>query len=273
MPKARSSSGLRSRNRAGLPSRSSTSARLTRSSCSLASLSLPLAFLVEVVDALFQAVEIGEHQLGLDGLDIGQRRDLAFDMGDVGILKAAHHMRDRVDLADGGEKLVAEALALRGAAHQAGDIDEGQPRRDDLRRFGDLGELVEPRIRHRDLADIRLDGAERIIRRLRRRRLGQRIEQRRLADIGQSDDTAFESHDRVLKSVRRDRAVASLQRRHRPCRKIPWPASPDAPCSGTSSRGPSRAGRRCRQSLRRAPRPRGDRSWRNRTARGRAPVP
>src|SRR5207248_6219848 len=43
--KARSSSGLRSRNRAGLPSRSSTSARLTSSSCSLASLSLPLAFL------------------------------------------------------------------------------------------------------------------------------------------------------------------------------------------------------------------------------------
>ena len=47
------------------------------------------------------------------------------------------------------------------------------------------GELVEPRIGHRDLADIRLDGAERIVRRLRRRRLGQRVEQRRLADIGQ----------------------------------------------------------------------------------------
>ena len=96
---------------------------------------MPLAFLVEVVDALFQAVEIGQHQLGLDGLDIGQWRDLAFDMGDVGILEAAHHMRDRVDLADGGEKLVAEALALGGAAHQAGDIDKGQPGRDDLRRF------------------------------------------------------------------------------------------------------------------------------------------
>ena len=48
MPKARSSSGLRSRNRAGLPSRNSTSARLTRSSCSLASLSLPLAFLARL---------------------------------------------------------------------------------------------------------------------------------------------------------------------------------------------------------------------------------
>ena len=154
-----------------------------------------LGLLGEVVDALLEAVEIGEHQLGLDGLDIGQRRDLAFDMGDVGILKAAHHMRDRIDLADGGEELVAEAFALGGAAHQARDIDEGQPRRDDLRRLGDFGQFVEPWIRHRDLADIRLDGAERIIRRLRRSRLGQRVEQRRLADIGQSDDTAFESHN------------------------------------------------------------------------------
>ncbi len=154
-----------------------------------------LGLLGEIVDALFETVEIGEHQLGFDGLDIGQWRDLAFDMGDVGILKTSHHMRDRIDLADGGEELVAEAFALGGAADEAGDIDEGQPRRDDLRGFGDLRQLVEPGIGHRDLADIRLDGAERIIRRLRRGRLGQRVEQRRFADIGQPDDTAFKSHN------------------------------------------------------------------------------
>ena len=127
-------------------------------------------------------------------------------MGDVGILKAAHHMGDRIDLADGGEKLVAEALALRRAAHQTRDIDKGQPGRNDLGGLGDLGKLVEPGIRHRDLADIRLDGAERIIRRLRRRRLGQRIEQRRLADIGQPDDTAFESH-RTFRSFAQHRGA------------------------------------------------------------------
>src|SRR5262249_19639874 len=82
-----------------------------------------------------------------------------------------------------------------GAAHQAGDVDEGQSRRDDLRRFRDFGERVEPRIGDGDLADIRLDSAERIVGRLRRRGLRQRIEQRRLADIGQPDDTAFESHN------------------------------------------------------------------------------
>jgi thymidylate synthase len=63
---------------------------------------------------------------------------------------------------------------------------------DDLGRARDRGELVEPRVGHGDVADIGLDRAERIVRRLRRRGLGQRIEQRRLADIGKPDDAAFE---------------------------------------------------------------------------------
>ena len=88
----------------------------------------------------------------------------------------------------------SEPLALGSAAHQTRDIDKGQPRRNDLGGLGDFGKLVEPRIRNRDLTDIRFDGAERIVGRLRRRRFGQCIEQRRFADIGQPDDTAFKSH-------------------------------------------------------------------------------
>ncbi len=153
-----------------------------------------LGLFLQCVDALFQAVEIGQHQLGLDGLDVGDRIDLALDMGDVAVLEAAHHMHDGVDLADGGEELVAEPLAFRGAAHQAGDVDEGDAGRNDLLRLAQHREFVQARIGHRDLADIRLDGAERIIRRLRRRRLRERIEERRLADIRQADDAAFESH-------------------------------------------------------------------------------
>ncbi|HEY4819802.1 MAG TPA: GTPase, partial [Xanthobacteraceae bacterium] len=51
--------------------------------------------------------------------NIRERRDLALDMGDIGILKAAHHMGNRIDFANGGEKLVAETFTLGGAAHQA----------------------------------------------------------------------------------------------------------------------------------------------------------
>ena len=59
-------------------------------------------------------------------------------MGDVAVLEAAHDMGDGVAFADIGEELVAEPLALRGAAHEAGDVDEGQPRRDDFLRAGDF---------------------------------------------------------------------------------------------------------------------------------------
>jgi hypothetical protein len=62
----------------------------------------------------------------------------------------------------------------------------------DLASFAAI--FVEPRIGHRDLADVRLDGAERIVRRLRGRGLRQRVEEGRLADIGQADDAAFEAH-------------------------------------------------------------------------------
>ena len=117
------------------------------------------------------------------------------------ILEAAHDMGDGVAFADIGEELVAEALALRGAAHEAGDIDEGEARRDDLLGARDLAQHVQPRIRHRDIADIRLDGAERIIGGLRRRRLRQRVEQGRFADIRQPDDTAFEAHRITFRSV------------------------------------------------------------------------
>ena len=146
------------------------------------------------LDAPFQAVQIGQHQFGLDRFGVADRIDAAFDMGDVVVLEAAQHMRDGVDFADIGEELVAEAFAFGGAAHQARDVDEGDARGNDLGGFGDRRQLVEPRIRHGHVADIGLDGAEGIVRRLRRRGLRQRVEQRRLADIGQSDDAAFETH-------------------------------------------------------------------------------
>ncbi len=145
-------------------------------------------------DAALEAFEIGEHQFGLDRRDVGERVDAAFDMGDVVVLETAHDMRDRVAFADVGEKLVAEPLALRSAAHQPGDVDEGEARRNDLLRARDARQRLQPRVGHRDVADVRLDGAEGVVGRLRRGGLGQRVEERRLADVGQADDAAFEAH-------------------------------------------------------------------------------
>ena len=115
-------------------------------------------------------------------------------MGDVAVFEAAQHMGDGVDFADMGEELVAEPFAARGAADQPGDIDEFQLGRDDLLRLGQLGQQIEPRIRHGYPAGIGFDRAEGIIGRRSRSRFGQRVEQRRFADIRQADNAAIEAH-------------------------------------------------------------------------------
>src|SRR5689334_8906098 len=115
-------------------------------------------------------------------------------MSDVAVLEAAQHMRDRIDLADMAEELVAEAFALRGAAHEAGDVDEFQLRRHDLRGLRELGADFEPFVGHGNAPDIRLNGAERIIRGLGGLRRRQRVEERRFADIRQTNDAAIETH-------------------------------------------------------------------------------
>jgi len=92
----------------------------------------PFYLLFQAIDAPLQAVEVGEHELGLDGVDIGDRVNTGVHVGDVGILEAAHHMRNGVDLADHGEKLVAEPLAPGGAADKPGDVNESDPGRHDL---------------------------------------------------------------------------------------------------------------------------------------------
>src|SRR3546814_1350496 len=81
-------------------------------------------------------------------------------MVEVVILEAAQDVDDRVDLTDVAEELVAQPLALARAAHQPGDVDEAELGFDNLGRAGDPGELVEPRIGDRDVADIGLDRSE-----------------------------------------------------------------------------------------------------------------
>ncbi len=119
-----------------------------------------------------------------------------FNVCDVVIDEAAQHVSDRVHLANVRQKLVAEALALRCATHQTRDIDERQPRRNDGLALRDRSELVEALVRNADFADVGFDRAEGIVRSFGSRRLRQRIEEGRLADVRQADDTALEAHAR-----------------------------------------------------------------------------
>ncbi len=74
--------------------------------------------------ALLYRVQIGQHQLGIDHVDVVQRVDPARYVDDLGVIEAAHYMADGVGRADVAEKLVAQALAFACAFDQARDVDE-----------------------------------------------------------------------------------------------------------------------------------------------------
>ena len=107
--------------------------------------------------------------------------------------ETAHDMRDGIDLTDVGKELVAEPFAGGGAFDDARDVHELDRGRQDTLGFDDGGERIEPRVGHRDDADVRLDGAERVVLG-RDGRARERVEEGRLANIGQADDAAFDSH-------------------------------------------------------------------------------
>ena len=147
----------------------------------------------DAVEPFGDRVEVGEHQLRLDDLDVALRIDRRLDVDDVRIVEAADDVQDRVGLADVGEELVAEPFPFARAANEAGDVDDLQVGVDRLLALSERGELVEPRIDDRHDADVRLDRAERIVRALRAGG-GQRVEDRRLADVGQTDDSDGKTH-------------------------------------------------------------------------------
>jgi hypothetical protein len=94
---------------------------------------------------------------------------------DVRVLEAAHDVDDGVGLADVREELVAQAFALGGAGHQAGNVHELHGGRQHALRLHDPGQLGEPGVRQFDDAHVGLDGAERVVLG-RDAGLGQRIE-------------------------------------------------------------------------------------------------
>jgi hypothetical protein len=144
-------------------------------------------------ELLVDAGKIGERQFGVDRLDVRDRVDCPRDVHDVVVGKAAHDVRDRVRFADIGQELIAKSLTLGRPRDEPRDVDEFHRRGNDARWPRDCGERVEPRVGDRDHADVGLDRAEGIILRgdpcLR-----EGIEQRRLADVGQSHDAATQTH-------------------------------------------------------------------------------
>ena len=141
----------------------------------------------DALQAALGLLEVGEDELGLDRLDVAPGVDVALGVDDVRVVVGAHDVDDRVDLADVGQELVAQPLALVRAAHQARDVVEVDGVEDDLGGADRLGHALEALVADGDDGDVRLDRRERVVRRL-GARPGQGVEERGLARVGHPDD-------------------------------------------------------------------------------------
>ncbi len=120
--------------------------------------------LFQATHRLLQRAQVGENQLGLDGLDVAFGIDATIDMHNVGIAEIADDLANRVGFANVSEELVAQALTLACAGDQTGDVDEFHRRGHDAGGVVDLLETQQARVGNRHDAHIRLDGGEGVIR-------------------------------------------------------------------------------------------------------------
>ena len=111
---------------------------------------------------------------------------------DIGALEATNDLYDGIDFADVAEKLVAQALSLARALHQAGNVHEFDGGWNDLLRFREQREFLQTLVGHVDDSHVRFDRAEGKVCRMGLAGAGDRVKKRGFANIRQSDDTSFE---------------------------------------------------------------------------------
>ena len=142
----------------------------------------------QLVDLALKLLQVGQHQLGVDHLDVAARVGMRRHMHHVVVVEAAHDVNDGCRLPDVGQELIAQPFALAGALYQPGDVDELHGGVDGLFRPDQCRQLVDALIGYSHHCLVRLDGSKGIVGRQGQLLFGQRVERRALAHVGQTDD-------------------------------------------------------------------------------------
>src|SRR5699024_6374630 len=138
--------------------------RLLRAFNLLSQILVLLGFLLQTWQSLFDGLQVRQNQLSVDNGDVRGWVDLAVNVDDILIRERTHDLTDGIGFADIREEGVAHAFAFRCALNDAGDIHEGNRRRQDALGAENFSKTSQARIRQFNQADIGLNGGERVIR-------------------------------------------------------------------------------------------------------------
>ena len=112
---------------------------------------------------LFNAVQIFKNQFGVYGFQIPYRINFFFNVNYFRRFKTPHNFNNRRYVANMGKKLVTKPFALISATDQPGNIVKLNNRRNRFFGFAKFCQFIQPFIRNRNHAHIRVYGRERII--------------------------------------------------------------------------------------------------------------
>ena len=147
-----------------------------------------LGVFLRLVDAAVDHLKVSHDEFGIDNVNVAQRVGRTLDVCDICVVKAAHNVDNRVAAADVGKEFVAQTFALGRALDQTRDIDEFNHGGGEFLGIVLVAQPLKSLVRHGHDADIRVNGAERIVVCC-NASICDCIEKRRLSYIGKSDDT------------------------------------------------------------------------------------
>jgi len=181
--------------------------------CGCLGVFVKLGKLLQLVQALFNALQVGQQQFGFNGVHIPQGINAAVHVGDIFILKAAHYMHNGRAFANVAQKLVAQPFTLACAAYQTCNVDKINTGVNGLLGLGLGGQGIHPLVRHRHRGLVGFNGAEGVVGGLGILGLGQGVEKGGFANVGQAHNTNTERH--VVSLLRAKRRIARSGRRAR----------------------------------------------------------
>ena len=119
--------------------------------------------LFHLLDPVFHRLQVLDLQFHVHDFLVPDRVHGTVDMNDIAVVEAAEDVQDGVGFPDVREELVSETLSLGSALHQTGDVHDFHRGGNGALGLADLRKDLQALVRHIGGADIRFDGAERVV--------------------------------------------------------------------------------------------------------------